>query len=211
MEGIQTRPKLIGYLMIHVSGYKQISSGTSHMFSDGRVISDRQMPVPGRTVDSMLWWEEGWAVGDNPRDRFCKWLGGAKIRRYTDFDEATAIVRHLEKTRKKPHEAYTLVYGHTQSDGRERLWPVYTLDDIERIDSQLAIELADAQKRLQALKAETPGIDELMKHYTPSRALILSMLLKSIKENGRDSVPEGMSRSTFYKQVRELKIVGLVE
>lgn len=44
----------------------------------------------------------GWAVGDNPRDRYCSRLSTDKLRRFTDYDEAVRYV--FEKQRKRKNE-----------------------------------------------------------------------------------------------------------
>lgn len=70
-------PPLRGHLVIFVDGYKMRYSGLFHVFSDGHrsvSVPDSLVPPPDHEVGSDEWWQDGWAVGDNARNRLCKRL-----------------------------------------------------------------------------------------------------------------------------------------
>ena len=63
-----TEHLLHGYLVIYIDGYKYCYKGLTHFIEqDGKhyAIPDKLMPAPVKDIDSMKWWEEGWAVGEN--------------------------------------------------------------------------------------------------------------------------------------------------
>ena len=135
------------YLIIHNGGFRRKSDYAAQIFFQG----DQMISVPDRLVEAPVygpadlgWAEEGWAVGDNPRDRFCKWMSNAPKRRFTDYDEAVRFIYELRQRRKKAHEAYTLVYVSVGSQGKEQFTIVSSMDDIGAFEAQL---LADQQEQ----------------------------------------------------------------
>lgn len=209
---------MFGYLVIHVSGFKRISNYTSHVFSDGESFSsvpDRLLPAEIHERGSSEWYEDGWAVGDNPRERFCKWAGASPMYRFHDYDEAVTYIQRLRQRRKRPHESYSLVYFTKGVGGATRYQPVSFLDDIlafeAEIDSEIKQNAQAQEERKQAFLDEYPEIDRLKASYRGLKAYQLSELLKVIRSGDTEAAKKGVSKSTFYKNVKELKNLGLLE
>lgn len=209
---------LRGYLVIHVAGYKMILDHAAHIISSGSdyvVVPDRFVKAELHPVGSMAWCEEGWAVGDNPRERFCKWNWVKAMRKFYDFDEAVTYIYRLRQRRKRPNEAYTLVYFLKGVGGKECFMPVSSLDDIAEFENQIAMELDqqrkdDESKRL-ALENEYPELERLTKSFGARRAFQLSALLKTIRQDGKDKAMQNTSRSTYYRDTRALRELGLTD
>ena len=207
-----------GYLVIHVGGFKRISNYTFHVFSSGESftsVSDRLLPAEIHERGSSEWYEDGWAVGDNPRERFCKWAGASPMYRFHDYDEAVTYIQRLRQRRKRPHESYSLVYSTKGVGGITYYQPVSFLDDILDFEAEIDAEIkqnAQAQEdRKLALLEEYPEIDRLKAVYRGLKAYQLSELLKALRGGDTETAKNGMSKSTFYKNVKELKNLGLLE
>ncbi|MCK9987760.1 MAG: hypothetical protein AzoDbin1_04232 [Azoarcus sp.] len=211
------RHPLRGHLVIHVGGYKQMRKCTFHVFSSHptQLIPDRFVGAATYPTDTPEWSEEGWAVGDNPRDRFCKWNGTKPVRRFKDYDEAVRFVFRLRQKRKRPNEAYTLVYVTRNGLGKDVSQAVSSLDDIEAIELQLCaertqIETEQANYRAQ-LEIERPAYAQLREAYGPARGFTLSDFLKRVREQGLAAVKAQHPHSSFYRNVRELRALGLID
>jgi hypothetical protein len=204
-----------GYLVIHVGGFKRISNYTFHVFSSGASVPDRLLPAEIHERGSTEWYEDGWAVGDNPRERFCKWEGASPMYRFHDYDEAVTYIQRLRQRRKRPHESYSLVYSTKGVGGITYYQPVSFLDDILAFEAEIDAEIkqnAQAQEeRKRALLEEYPEIDRLKAVYRGLKAYQLSELLKALRGGDTETAKNGMSKSTFYKNVKELKNLGLLE
>lgn len=120
-----------GHLVIFVDGYKYHYKGLTHLVEqDGKrfAVPDRLMPSETNEIGSMDWWHNGWAVGDNSRDRLCSRLGSKPLRKFLDFDEAVQFV--FSRQRKFKAQQHVLVYVTKNLNGHEEKHIVHSLDDI---------------------------------------------------------------------------------
>lgn len=209
---------LQGYLVVHVGGYKRVSNYTAHVYSDGSAlvsVPDRLVQARIHPVGSTEWYEEGWAVGDNPRERFCKWGGASPVYRFHDYEEAVLYIQRLRQKRKRPLETYSLVYFSRGVGGREYHRPVSSLDDIEVFEAELARETSEsheaAAERRAAFNVEYPELDRLRTAFGGAKALRLSLLLKSLRVDGGVEARQEMTKASFYRGVRELRGMGLIK
>lgn len=150
----------------------------------------------------------GWAVGDNPRDRYCSRLSTDKLRRFKDYDEAVRYI--FEKRRKRKNERFQLMYQLGNA-----FHAVSTLDDIQAIDKaaeaeQRAIDTQRAQLRAEFEK-DMPCLDALLKIAGRQTAMSASMLLGNIRKDGFEAAKAAHARSNFYRLVRVLRQAGLLE
>jgi hypothetical protein len=207
-----------GYLLIHVGGYKIFSDLTGHIFpcDDGGCISvpDRQIQVEAYPFGTTGFYEDGWAVGNNPRDRFCKWQGIKPMRHFDNFDEAVAYTYRLRQKRKRPHEVYTLVYVTKDFNGIDRQCDISSISDIAAFEDALADEYAQnniaRELHRQQLGEEYPELNRLIEAYGMRKACVLSELLKIIRSDDPKKAMLTMPRSTFDRRVRELRKIGLL-
>lgn len=207
-------PKLKGYLVIYVDGYKVYDKHLVHLMSDGEThisVPDRFVPPPDHEIGSMHWWMDGWAVGDNARGRLCSRKGSKPLRRFRDYDEAVTYVFARQK-KHKTHQ-HVLVYVTAGVGGREQMEVVRSLDDIHAIDARVAAEIAEndaalAQRRA-ATDAEHPHLPALRAKYGPSTAWTLSDFAKNLREKGVEAVKASMPASSYYRQVKRLREVGV--
>lgn len=211
-------PRLRGYLTIHVAGYKMNMSQAGHIFVHGGemlCVPDRLVKAELHPVGSMSWIEEGWAVGDNPKERFCKWGWIKPMLKFHDFDEAVAYVYRLRQRRKAKREEYTLVYFLNDHHGKAKYQPVSTLEDIARYESEIDNETAiynEARKVARRVtEEEYPSLELILKSCGSSSAIGLSMLLKAIRRDGAEKVMQSMPKATYYRQVKKLRDLGLLE
>lgn len=207
---------LRGYLLIHVGGYKQVQRFTFHVFDSAPQISipDRLVPAPVHDPDTPEWIENGWAVGDNPRDRFCKWGGGKPIRQFKDFDEAVSFIHRLRQKRKKPHEVYTLVYVTLGAYERDVSKVVFSLDDIDAFEAQIASERAEVERLRVEYRAQSerdfPAYKQLTEAYGRTRATTLSLFLRQLRDRGTDVVKAITPKATYYRDIKDLRALGLL-
>lgn len=221
MQQSYVAPELLipmrGYILIHIGGYKMVSDSTFHVFTVGK----EMVSVPDRLVQTEVWpfgslrfYEDGWVVGDNSRDRFCRWRGDKPMRRFRSFDEAVAHAYRLRQKRKRPHEVYTLVYVTAGVDGNERSNAVSSLADITSFESEVSTEIAQHAKevelRQQHLREEYPELERLREIHGVSKAFRLSSLLKTIRQGCQEKAMLNMSKSSFYKDVQALRKLGLL-
>lgn len=211
------RHPLRGHLVIHVGGYKQMRRDTFHTYSSapGALVPDGLVPAPVHSPETPEWIEDGWAVGDNPRDRFCKWNGTKPVRRFKDFDEAVQLIYRLRQKRKRPNEVYTLVYVTRGSFGKDISNVVSSLDAIEAIETEIAnersqIEAAQAEYRAQ-LEVERPAFEQLRKAYGHMRGHTLSEFLGRVRQRGLAALKAEGPASSFYRNIRDLRTVGLLD
>lgn len=210
-KNIATGNEMRGYLVIHVGGFKYVTSGMVHVYStEGghAAIPDRLFPAGKHDPDTTEWTDEGWAVGENARDRFCKWRGSKPMKRFRNYDEAVTFIQRLRQRRKARKEAYTLVYVYQGRDKKDQYRPVSFLDDILAIDREID---GDKASREAAYKEHYPEIDVLTDRHGPAMAHQLSALLAAIRKNGMQKAMEGISKATFYRHVRHLKDAGILE
>ena len=83
--------------------------GSILIFVDGYTVEEWRC-LEHNQGDHYFFNEAGWAVGDNPRDRYCARTSHDKIRRFNDYDE---VVRYIDLKRKKyPNQKFKLIYEH---------------------------------------------------------------------------------------------------
>ena len=148
----------------------------------------------------------GWAVGGNPRDRYCSRLAADKLRRFKDYDEAVAYIQ--AKRRKRKDERFQLIYQLGDS-----FHEVSLLDDILAIDA--AADAANETER--AIRAELkkeydkdfPGLDELRKVATGRTAFAASDLLGRIRNVGLVEARKSYPKASFYRLLKVLRQAGL--
>lgn len=217
VEDAQDKP-MQGYLVIHVAGYKRNMDHMMHVLSSENgpiMIPDRFMEAELHPVGSMLWCEEGWAVGDNPRERFCKWNWVKSMRKFHDFDEAVTYVYRLRQKRKRPHEKYTLVYFLKNHRGNEVFQPVSSMDDIERFEREVEAEAnqykLEIESRRKSMEEEYPEIELLRETFSSTKAFQLSQLLKTIRRDGKNKAIQDIPKSTYYRGIADLRKLGLVD
>lgn len=207
-------PILRGHLVLYVDGYKMYDKYLVHVFREGENtihVPDHLMPPPEHVVGSDEWWYDGWAVGDNARERLCKRHGVKPLRRFTDFDEAVAYMF----ARQKRHEdqRHTLVYVTTGVAGKETLEVVRSLDDINAIEARIADEIAANEAAMAEQRARTdaeyPYLRALQDKYGRSAGWTLSDLLKDIREKGAETVKASMAPSSYYRQIKRLREAGI--
>lgn len=150
--------------------------------------------------DSWHNWSGGWAVGNNPRDRYCARTSPDKIRQFHDYDEAVSYI--YNKKKKFPKQSFQLIY----EIDNQRL-EVSSLDVILAIDAEKS-EVKQAQKERQ--DKELPCIDLLLGKYNFRKASAASSLLRDIRERGKIEVMNQYNKSTFYKLFKLLKDEDLV-
>lgn len=218
LQAFQESSRLRGRLVIHVAGYKRSMGHMMHVFSAGEevvCVPDRLVKAELHPVGSMLWLEEGWAVGDNPRERFCKWNWVKSMRKFHNFDEAVAYVYRLRQKRKTKHEEYTLVYSLKNHSGNESFQPISSLADIAQFESEVDAETSkhneEVKNRQKAIDEDYPELELLRKTFGMSKAFNLSVLLKKIRTEGRGKAMQGMPISTYYRCIKELCKLGLLE
>lgn len=182
-----------GYILIYVDGFQ---------VHDWRCIEHNYpedvFPFPEAA---------GWAVGDNPRDRYCSRLSTDKLRRFTDYDEAVRYV--FEKRRKRKNERFQLMYVLDNN-----FHAVSTLDDILAIDKahdedQQAIAAQRAQLQAEFDK-DLPGLNALQKVTGRHTAYAASELLKKMQDDGIEAAKASIPTSSYYRLVKVLRAAGLM-
>ena len=182
-----------GHILIYVYGYKM---------DDWRCLEHnhptRSFPYPH---------DSGWAVGNNPRDRYCSRAAEDKLRRFTDFDEAVKYI--FDKRQKRKKERFELAYelGNT-------VYEVSSLDELLAIDKALEDEnkSLDEQRKILLDQAarEYPGLDVLRGRVSNKIAYRASELLKSIQDNEAEVAKSGYSKKTYYRYMKILREAGLL-
>lgn len=197
-----------GYLMIFVDGYKVNSRHTIHVFPSGHVIPDGLMPPTVHPVESMEWFTDGWAVGDNSRNRYCGRMNESKIRRLYDYDEAVSFIYKQQKKRRA--ETFSLVYTVTGPFRENRHNKVSSLDEIHALDEKMDAEEKLIRTRQDEFAQEYPGLDVLKQMFRLNTAHQLSSLLGFIQSHGMQAALQGMAKSTFYRNLSQLREAGLL-
>ena len=186
-------PAFKGDVLIYVYGYSM---------HDWRCLEhnhpSRSFPYPH---------ESGWAVGNNPRDRYCSRVADDKIRRFKDFEEAVKYI--FDKRQKRKNEHFQLAY-----ELEKTVYEVSSLDEVLAIDKAIEDEkksLEDQRKMLRERAArEYPGLDVLRKRVSNTIAFRASELLKSIQDNGAEVAKSGFSKHSYYRYMKILREAGLL-
>jgi len=203
-----------GYLVIYVDGYKYRYKNLVHVFTrSGETISvpDRLFPPEMHVIDSMKWWEEGWAVGDNSRDRLCGRDGQKQLKKFHDFDEAVRFA--FARQRKNKSQQHILVYVNKDELGRVQKTVVHSKSDIAAVDAVVDKEAKELEIERGRLRIERerryPELNLLEQKFGRMKAWRLADSLAELRERGYDHVRASMKRSSWYKFVRELREVGV--
>jgi hypothetical protein len=190
---------LLGSLLIFVDGYgvddfRCAELNLGHKFAQ---------PEPGE----MFWFNDGWAVGNNARDRYCSRNASDKVRRFKSYDEAVDYI--FKKQRKRPKERFSLVY---ELDRTIEL--VSSLDEILEIDAKANSERQsqDSYRRKQSELREVqfPGLDVLRKRVGLVVANNAAELLGLLRNEGESAARERFSKATYYRLRGLLKDAGLL-
>ena len=209
-------PKLKGYLIIYVDGYRMVSKRTTHFFKEGDtvlVVPDRLIPPPKHKIGSDDWWEDGWAVGDNTRGRLCKRFGSQRCMRFRDYDEAVTYISRRQSRFKS--QRHILVYVTKGVAGKEQLYVVRSMDEIDDIEAKMIVEIAmsDAEfaQREADWSARHPHLKALQLKFGSSMGRSLSNLLNNIREKGLEAAKAGVPKATVTRHLAKLKEAGLIE
>lgn len=185
-------PPIKGDILIFVDGYgvedfRCVELNLGHKFSQ---------PEP----DQMYWYLDGWAVGNNARDRYCSRNASDKIRRFKSYDEA---VRYINaKQRKRPKERFHLVY----EVGNQKQ-KVSLLDEILAIDASID---ADERSRQESVTKHYPEFDQLRKVMGTVVAHNAAELLGLLRNQGEEAARARFSKATYYRLRGVLKDAGLL-
>lgn len=190
---------ILGSILIFVDGYgvddfRCAELNLGHKFAQ---------PEPGE----MFWFNDGWAVGNNARDRYCSRNASDKVRRFKSYDEAVDYV--FKKQRKRPKERFSLVY---ELDRAVEL--ISSLDEILAIDAKARSEqeARDSYRRQQSELREVqfPGLDVLRKRVGLVVANNAAELLGLLRNEGESAARERFSKATYYRLRGLLKDAGLL-
>lgn len=205
---------LRGHLVIYVDGYKYHYKGLTHFVEQDKklfAVPDTLMPPPDHEVDSMQWWEEGWAIGDNPTNRPCSRFGIKRLKKFKNWDDAVSFVYARQRKYKK--QKHTLVYVVKNAFNKEIGHVVRSTDEIAAIDAEInkeAKEIAVAQqKQIDERNARYPELDLLRQNFGSMKAWTMAEFLHEYRTKGRDHIAATVSRATMYRYIRELKVLGI--
>lgn len=209
-----TETFLRGHLVIYVDGYKYHYAGLTHLIAqDGKhfAVPDQLMPAPVDEIASMNWWLEGWAVGDNQRDRLCKRTGSKALKKFFDFDEAVQFAYTRQQKCKK--QQHVLVYVAKNAKDQEQRYVVRSADEIEAINARIDLEKQEIEIEKNRLVSETkirfPELDLLTNKFGPSKGWRMSDFLFRVRATGREQILTTMSKSTMYRYISELEKAGV--
>lgn len=137
------------------------------------------------------------------------------MRRFHNYDEAVTYIYRLRQKRKRPNEVYTLVYLLPAPAGILNCRPIASMDEIEAFEREIDEAKLQHQQTLaerkKALNAEYPELEFIAQHSGTHSAISLSLLLKSIRENGIDITRKHTPRTAFYRGVKELRRLCLID
>ena len=209
-----TTPLLNGHIVIFIDGYKYHFKGLTHLITqDGKnyAVPDRLMPAPLHDIDSMDWWTDGWAVGDNPTNRPCSRCGSKPLKKFYDYDEAVQFAyTRQQKNRKQQH---VLVYVTNDALNRQQRFVVRSTDDITAIDAKNEAERREIEQEKARLarerEARYPELELLEKSFGRLKAWRYGDLLAEMREKGRDQVSASMPKSSWYRLVKQLREAGI--
>lgn len=147
-----------------------------------------------------FFWENGWAVGDNDRGRYCSRRAVDKIRKYRRFDDA---VRYIEtRRRKRPKERFFLVYVLGNNWTR-----VSSMDEILALDAvQAGVEVASAEPS-ERMRQRTK-LMEMGCSFSMANKLV--HYLEVLREEGETAANAGIGPSTHMRYRQLLREAGLL-
>lgn len=203
---------LVGYLVIYVDGYKLCFRNTVHLFrEDGAAyqVPDRLMPPLIHEIGCMDWWIDGWAVGDNARNRLCNRNGNKPLKQFKSYDAAVSFI--YRRQRKHKLHQHVLVYVTQVWNGTEKRDVVRSLDDIRAVD-ELRVKEWDEMRACEAEQgARYPGLDTLNKRFGYLKALRLADLLRCIRAGTPEDTMTPLTKTTQYRMLKELRGEGLLD
>lgn len=181
---MEQRSDFAGDLVIFVENYVQ---------QDGRCIEIN-------SPDDYFWMDQGWAVGDNNRGRYCSRRQEKKMRKFKNFDLAVDYV--FERRKKRPRETFFLVYILGNAWAR-----VSTLDEILTIDA----------KAEEVMTKRTPN--EFKKHFeilakhTASNAVAVraAQFLSVVQSKGLAAAKAAFLPATAARYMKLLETAGLLD
>ncbi|NJD25616.1 MAG: hypothetical protein FIB06_09455 [Betaproteobacteria bacterium] len=207
---------LKGWLHIYIDGYKMKRRHMAHLIPQAPGepwlhVPDALMPPAKHEVAEGEWWHEGWAVGENSRDRLCMRFGPSKLRRWTNYDEAVAYI--YARARRFKTQQHYLVYVRVDAQGVQSGAVVRGLDDVAAHDAKIDAEIAEfealKEARRRELEERYPQREQLRQHFGPQRSLRLSDFLFELRTEGAASVQATMPKSTYLRTLRDLRAVGI--
>ncbi len=126
-----------------------------------------------------------------------------------------SCVFHQPPTAAIQGSAAVLVYVTKGVAGKERLYVVRSLDEIDEIEAKLVVENAksDAEFAQQESdwNARHPHLKTLQEQFSKSMAISLSYLLNDIRDRGLKAAKAGRPKAIFTRHLAKLKEVGLIE
>ena len=153
-----------------------------------------------RRPGEMLWYLNGWAVGNNARSSYCARTSLSKMRNFDTFAEAKDCVRKKRKTR--PTEAFHLVY---EIEGRKSI--VTSLEQIQQQDGNLV----GADHRNHNEVAEYPELKTLTEKVGKIVATNALELFRTLAQEGEDAARARFSSATYqrlWQVLHEAQLVG---
>lgn len=179
--------------------------GRLYIFVDAICVDERAAPALGpgdafgtRAPGTLLWYMNGWAVGQSARGSYCARTSLTKLRSFATFAAAMDYVHAKRKTRQG--EQFHLVY---EVDGSRSV--VTSLAHIQRLDGSVVGSGAGAgdpeHPELAALSAKVGQI-------VASNALLL---LRILTREGSAAARARFSAATFERLWRVLEEAALVE
>ena len=178
--------------------------GNILIFVDGYTVEEWRC-LEHNQGDHYFFNEAGWAVGYNPRDRYCARTSHDKIRRFNDYDK---VARYIDLKRKKyPNQKFKLIYE------VETCWnEVSFLDDILAIDAKIDFEATEnARIKKEFRDSELPCIEILSEKFGYTSGFQASQLLRTIRTSGIKEAKRSYSKSTYYRIYNILKTAELVD
>lgn len=135
--------------------------------------------------------------------------------RFHHYGEAVTYIWSLRQRRKRPHEAYSLVYFSRGVAGTECCRPVSSLDDITDFEAELANKIAQNDRARASQKTfyltEYPEIERMKEVFGNVKAHRLSELLKAFRLDGGAGIKQEIPKRVFYRGLKELRALGLIK
>lgn len=148
-----------GHFVVYVGGYYQEGMGTA--------------AHNGVSAEPTPWdWENGWAMGDNARNRYCC-RDSKKIRKFCEYDQAREAVQ--KQRRKFPEQEFLILYCRNN-----QILPARTLE--EALKLKAAFDQAD-DKQEQRQREWCPELEVLSQHFERRHAIKLSCFLREYRKN----------------------------
>ena len=203
---------LRGYLVIYVDGYKLCYRNTVHLFREDGVtyqVPDRLMPPLIHEIGCMDWWIDGWAVGDNARNRLCNRNGNKPLKQFKSYDAAVSFI-YRRQQKHKLHQ-HVLVYVTQVWNGKEKRDIIRSFDDIRAVDELRVKEWDEMRAREAEHAARYPDLEALSKRFGYLKALRLADLLRCVRAGTPAETMAPITKATRYRMLRELREVGFLD